>query len=212
MKKYYFAIVFLFVLFIMPFKVSAECTYGEKVKLQKLATNVNFSYHYTETQYEMTFSITVSNLTSDIYMIDTSTGRIYNSNNEDFVIDGYKPGSTIRFDFYPKDQTCDTRSIFSNYVTLPFYNHFYKNKLCEGIEEFNYCQKWLKHNMTYKEFYEGVIAYKNRTINNPEKPIENKEWDILIIEFWSKYYILILLGIIGICGVVMYFYDRKNTL
>ena len=105
-----------------------------------------------------------------------------------------------------------SQTIFSNYVTLPSYNRFYKNTLCEGIENFDYCQKWFKHNMTYKEFYEGIIAYKNQRTSQVEIPEEKKEWDILIIEFWGKYYLFILLGIIAICMIIMYFYDRKNTL
>ena len=212
MKKYYFVIVFLLVLFVIPFRVKAACSYSDKVKFQKIAGNVNFSYNYVDTQYSVIFNITVSNLKNDIYMVDTSTGRTYYSNNEDFIIEGYKPGDTIRFDFYIKDSSCMSQTIFSNYVTLPSYNRFYKNTLCEGIENFDYCQKWFKHNMTYKEFYEGIIAYKNQRTSQVEIPEEKKEWDILIIEFWGKYYLFILLGIIAICMIIMYFYDRKNTL
>lgn len=212
-KRYYLGIVFLIVLFACPIQAKAECSYSQKVRLQKLAGNVSLSYRYTQTQYSVIFQITVSNLTNELYMIDQTTGRYYYANNNDFTIDGYQPGSTIRFDFYAKDTNCSTTSIFSNYVTLPSYNPYYDSVLCKGIEEYSLCQKWLKHNMTYKEFYEGVTNYKNKPeeieiIKEEEKGFK---WD-RIIEFWSKYYIYILLSIIIICGVAMYRYEKKTDL
>lgn len=215
LKKYYFCIVFLILLFAVPFYVKADCTYNEKVRLQKLAGNVNFSYHYTETEHSIIFNITVSNLTSELYMIDQTTKKTYYANNEDFVIEGYTPGSTVQFDFYVRDSSCETKSIFTNYVTLPSYNPYYKNEICKGIEEYKFCQKWLKHNMTYKEFYNNVLNYKTKEIEKvkeEEKKVKEEfDWAI-VIDFWAKYYVYILLAIIIIGGVTLYLYDKNTDL
>lgn len=214
MKRYYLGIVFLIVLFAIPFSAKAECSYSDKVRLQKLAGNVNFGYRYKETQYTITFDVTVSNLTNSIYMVEYSSGKRYYANNQDFTISGYQPGRTIRFDFYAKDSSCIEGIIFTNYVTLPSYNPYYNSDVCKGIEDFKLCQKWLKHNMTYQEFYTGVMNYKNSQAEKPKEEEKNKnsfDWEV-IVKFWSKYYIFILLGIIVTCGIVIYQYDKKSNL
>ncbi|MCI9233258.1 MAG: hypothetical protein HFH08_01520 [Bacilli bacterium] len=213
MKKYYLRIVFLIVLFIAPITVKAECNYKDRVRLQKLAGNVNFGYRYQETKYSVTFEIIVSNLTNEIYMIDRSTGKYHYSNNEDFTLTNYQSGDTIRFDFYAKDASCTDEKLFTNYVTLPTYNPYYSSDICKGIENFELCQKWLKHSMTYKEFYDGVTKYLNKQeiIPEPAKPEEEFNWDA-IIEFWADYYLYILLTIIIVGGIILYFHDKKSDL
>lgn len=213
MKKYYLRIVFLVVLFAIPFHAKAACSYTDKVRLQKLAGNVSFGYRYNETKYSVIFEITVSNLTNEIYMIDRSTGKYHYSNNQDFKLENYQPGETIQFDFYARDANCTSEKLFTNYVTLPTYNPYYSSDICKGIEDFELCQKWLKHSMTYKEFYEGVTKFLNRTEVKlePEEPEEDFNWDA-IIEFWANYYIYILLTIIIVGGIILYLHDRKSDL
>ena len=213
MKKYYLRIVFLVVLFAIPFGAKADCNYNDKVRLQKLAGNVSFGYRYNETKYSVVFEITVSNLTNEIYMIDRSTGRYYYSNNQDFTLENYQSGKTIQFDFYARNASCTDEKLFTNYVTLPTYNPYYSSDICKGIENFEFCQKWLKHSMTYKEFYDGVTKFLNKAEVKPE-PIEPEEefnWDA-VIEFWTNYYIYILLTIIIGGGIILYLHDRKSDL
>lgn len=213
MKKNYMFLMFTIIMFVLPMVANAECSYSEKVRLQKLAGNVSFSYNYIETDSGVTFDVIVSNLTNELYMVDYSTGQTYYSNNEDFVIRGYDHGKSIRFDFYVKDKTCSETSIFSNYVTLPSYNYYYKKEICEGLEDYKLCQKWVKINMTYEQFKEEIKKYKNKNnITQDEQTlIDSFNWDI-VVEFWAKYYIYILVGIIALCGVTMYIYDKKSEL
>lgn len=213
MRKYYLKIVFFVVLFTIPLSVKADCSYKDKVRLQKMAGNVSFGYRYNETKYSVIFEITVSNLTNEIYMIDRSTGRYYYANNEDFTLNNYQPGETIRFDFYARDASCTKEKLFTNYVTLPAYNPYYTSDVCKGIEDFELCQKWLKHNMTYKEFYDGVTKYLNvqEIKQEPVKSKEEFDWEG-VIEFWANYYLYILLTIIIVGGVILYLHDKKSDL
>lgn len=215
MRKYYLGIVFLIVLFAVPLHAHA-CSYTEKVRLKKLASNVNFSYRYTEVEDTVSFQITVSNLTSDIYMVDTSTGQAYYSNNEDFVISGYHSGQQVKFSFYAKDSNCLEGTILNNYVTLPTYNIYYKEAICNGVEDYKLCQKWLKHNMSYSEFYDGVYQYRNKVTEKEKELEKQKEKQTInyekIIDIWSKYYVFILGAIIIIGGIILYRYDKKTDL
>lgn len=217
MKKYYLGIVLFIVLFTVPFHAKAECSYKDIVRLKKLAGNVSFSYRYIETKNNVNFEVTVSNLTSEIYMIDRSFGKYYYSNNEDFTIKGYFPGKTVRFDFYAKDSTCTDKKLFTNYITFPFYNNYHESYICKDIPEFELCQKWLKHDMTYQEFYDSVTKYLNKTEVVPEKPNQEKEefdWE-KVIQFWADYYLYILLTIIIVGGLILLIYEiheRKSDL
>ena len=180
-----------------------------------MASNVNFAYRYHETKYSVNFEVTVLNLTNEIYMIDRSSGKYYYANNEDFTISNYLSGKTIQFDFYARNTECGEDALLTKYVVLPSFNPYYTSNLCKGIESFALCQKWLKQNMTYKEFHEGVTAYLNGKTEEPSPipPKEEKvEWDIIFIQFWSKYYIYILLTIIVIGGIVLYRYKKKTDL
>ncbi len=213
MKTYYLRVVFFIVLFAIPFTAEANCNYTEKVRLQKMVGNVSFGYRYKESKYSVVFEITVSNLTNEIYMVDRSTGKYYYSNNEDIILENYQNGETIRFDFYARNTDCTSDKLFTNYVTLPTYNPYYSSNICKGIEDFELCQKWLKHSMTYKEFLEGVTKYlnKNETIIKPVVSEDEFNWDA-IIEFWANYYIYILLSIIIIGGVILYLHEKKSDL
>ncbi len=216
MKKYYLKILFLIVLFTFPLKVKADCSNIEKVRLQKLAGNVNFSYRYKESSYgTIVFGITVSNLTSELYMIDHSSGKRYYSDNQDFTISDYKPGKTIQFDFYEKSGSCIQDVVFTNYVTLPYYNTYYNSRICQDVQEFKLCQKWLKTRISYKKLYEEITKYKTKKlIEQEEKNVEEvkKTNYEKIVEFWAKYYIYILLTIIIICSGLRYYLDKKTDL
>lgn len=214
MKKYYLGIVFFIVLFTIPLSVKADCSYQDIVRLKKLAGNVSFSYRYNEDNFIINFEITVSNLTNEIYMIDHSTEKYYYSNNEDFTMKGYFPGKTIRFDFYAKDSSCTDQRLFTNYVTLPFYNTYHDSYICKDLQDFELCQKWLKHDMTYKEFHDAITKHLNKTEVQPEKTSEVKEefdWE-KVIQFWADYYLYILLTIIIGGGIILYIHERKSDL
>lgn len=214
MKKYYLGIVFLLVLFIAPIKGKAYCTYSEKIRLKKLASNVSFSYRSVENiGGTITFQVTVSNLQDELYMIDKSSGRTYYSNNQDFIIDGYLPGKTIEYEFYDRSGQCIEGVIFTNYVTFPFYNSYYNSRLCEQAQEFRLCQKWLKHKMSYRDLADEINKYKETKKEEIVKQEEPKEPDYeKIVDFWAKYYIYILVGIIAVCISIMWYLDKKTDL
>lgn len=213
MKRYYFVII-AFCLFFLPGVVEAKCNYADKVRLQKLAGNVLFSYDYHENDYAVTFDVTVSNLTPDLYMVDVSTGKTYRFNNQDIVISGYRSGATIQFNFYAVDAECanEKEAVFTNYVTLPNFNPFYREQICEGINDYKLCQKWMKMDISYTEFYKLVYQYKQKqssSVIEEEEVEEEVSLGEQFFYFWEKYYIYIL-GIVLIgCLLGFYLYNRS---
>ena len=70
--------LFWLLILLVPFSIKAvNCDYQDLSRYQQLASNINFSYDYIETNNSVTFNITVSNMPDELYIIDTSTGNIF---------------------------------------------------------------------------------------------------------------------------------------
>ena len=162
-------ILFVFsLLMLMPNIVSAGCDQNEKSRLQTLASNLNFTYNYTEinqnnTFNELKFSITIANIQSEFYIVDQTNKKIFYYNNKnEVVINNYNPGSTIEFIVYASSDSCRGERIITNYVTLPPYNPFYKDSVCEGVTDYKLCNRWSRVDLSYDEFVEKVKNYKEK--------------------------------------------------
>ena len=109
---------------------------------------------------------------------------------------------------------CKGIKLATKYHTLPVYNVYYSSDLCKEIENSNLCKKWAKNNYSYDEFKELVIEYKNKKVeqesNQAVDVIYEKTFLNYFIEFYVRYYYLLLIGIIIICFIVMHFNKKKN--
>ena len=209
-------ILFVFsLLMVMPNVVNAQCDYNEKNKLQSLAGNVNFSYNYVEVDNginsSVDFSVTISNLRPELYVVDQTNIRVYNYDNNDIVINGYKPGSMIRFIVYGNTENCRGVELINNYVTLPSYNPFYKDEVCSGITNYKLCNRWTKINMSHDQFVKQVLEYKSK-LNANDRPTKIDDISIAekIIVFLSKYSFYLFGGIIIVCGGLIFYLKRKD--
>src|SRR5574344_531645 len=71
-------LIFIAILMMLPVYVKASnCDYSEQARLKRLASNVTTSYDYIESNDSVKFSVTLTNLNSDIYILDKSTGKTY---------------------------------------------------------------------------------------------------------------------------------------
>ena len=125
-------ILFVFsLLMVMPI-VNAQCDYREKSRLQGLASNLDFTYNYKETDNginsNVDFSITIANTNPELYIVDqTNIGVYYYNNQNEITINNYKPGSTIQFIVYGNSGNCKNVELINNFVTLPSYNKYYSD-------------------------------------------------------------------------------------
>lgn len=211
-KKIYQLLFLLFCL--IPVSIKADCTLEEKIRLKALASNIDFSYSYVMNDNDyLTFNITITNLHPDLYIYDNNklTYYYHNKDNET-TISGYDQGSSVRFDIISNYGSCKGEILFTNYVALPHYNRFYKNPLCQGIEEHNLCKKWNLVNLGNEEFETKIKAYK-KSLEQEEEPIEhNQENDVMfaILDFIAKYNIYIFGGIIVIGSGLIFYLKRKD--
>ena len=190
----------LFVMLLVPLKVSGACTVEDKMRYSTLASNITTSYEYKENDQSVTFDITIHNVHKDLVVVDRNNKR-YESNSgnlNNFTISNLQDGNNYSFHVYAKSGDCSYRLFNTLYVSTPKYNKYYKDPVCDGARDYSLCQKWVEvGNITYEEFKTSVEEYKN-----PKKDVieeqenDNNNWLYIVGDFWSKYYLYILGGMI----------------
>lgn len=212
MKKIIF-ILLLVVIF--PLNVKGYCETEDKIRYANLASNITTSYDYKEGNDSVSFNITIHNVHKDLVIVDKQTGKSYSNKKNtlnNFVISDLKDGASYSFDVTTDNSNCSYRTYNTLYVTVPKYNKYYKDSVCNGASEYLYCQKWVEiGNISYKEFVKLVNDYKTKSDNKVIKEEnEEKNFWYIIGDFWAKYYLYIAGSIILICVPIIIIKNRKN--
>lgn len=208
-------IILVLILLVPSVKVRAlSCSYNELARLKKIASNVNISYDYVEQDNNVTFTVTLNNLNKEIYFVDMTNYRTYNYENDEITISGYRSGQTVKYVFYSVNSRCEQEALYTARVSFPSYNQYYKDQVCEGIENFSLCQKWSSQNLSYESFLNKVNEYKNslEVDDNVETPptVNETPWVQLIVDFLLDYYIIIVI-ILALGLVGLYFLSKKDN-
>ena len=203
-------IVLITLLILFPISCKAlSCNYAEQARLRKLASNIATSYEYVENDESVSFDVTITNVTDELYIHDNNTGNDYQFNGtNEIIIKGYEPGTNVKYSIYPVKTNCTYSYLTNKYVNLPYYNKYYKDPLCEG-KKYSICGKWQKVTLTYDEFVETINEYDKK--KDEEKENEEKQDNIfdIISKFIFDYYIFILGGGLLIF-VLISLITRKN--
>ncbi|MBQ9072509.1 MAG: hypothetical protein IJY25_05080 [Bacilli bacterium] len=215
MKKYIlFLIIALFTFYDVNALSYGGCDYSVISRLKSLVTNVNTTYDYHMENNTPVFDLTITNVTSDMYFVDSITDRTYyysDTNNGEITIYGYNVSSgNLRF--YSNVGECYGVKLGTKYYNFPKYNIYYNNSLCSDIPNFSLCQKWIDVNYSYSEFKKLVLEYKNKQIDQEEQIQVEYQKGLFdkLIEFYVNYYYIILGLIIIVCGIVIFIKSRNN--
>lgn len=204
--------IILFLIILFPFCVEAAlCDYSEKIRLQKLAQNITYSYDYVEEYRDATFTFTFYNLTSDLYLVNTRDDRRFDYSGEELVLGGFYDGTNYKFEVRATNSFCDSAALYYIYITTPSYNPYYNDPICENLD-YKYCNKWQKNTLTYEEFVRNVENYKKTTLIPPDDVQDERGLFDMIIDFYSEYYYIILPAIIVIGITYIVIQRRKNDL
>lgn len=214
-KCRYFLCILLFMMCPSLIKASA-CSNADKVKYQEMAKNINITYEYVEAN-EVYFNLTASNVVDGLYIRDLRYEKNYYPTTSEYVFSNrYYPGKTYKFVIYTKDANCKDEQLYIHYVNLPHYNQYHNHYLCDGIEEFKYCQKWVNNPMGFESFVTEVLKYKDSIQLDEEEQVEKNTmfYDLLniVIDFYLEYYYIILSVIIVVCLIVIVRHNKKNSL
>lgn len=212
MKKIFAAIVLLCLPLI---KVEAYyCSYQQQARLKGLASNINTSYDFVEKNNKATFSITLTNLNPDLYIIDMTNNKTYEYTKDEIKINGYSSGQVVKYQVYSNVEFC-SNLLYTISVALPSYNPYYKESVCDGLNNYSLCERWTKHNLNKEQFIERVNQYRDSLrggsteIETPKE--EDAIWDIILEYILKYYYVPLILIIIG-CSIGIYVSNKKSNI
>lgn len=213
MRKYILAIL-LFM--ICPCYIKAAgCSNADKVKYQELAKNISYTYEYKEENGNVSFNIIFSNINENLYLYDQKEYKDYPRTDKEMIIPALE-GKSYRFGVYTSDSVsgCDGFILYTIYVNTPYYNEYYQDSLCEGIEDYKFCNKWLNMDIDYDTFKENVLKYKNSLYKEEEVKKKEEKENLLykVLDFYIDYYYIILPLIIIACLIGVKLYDKKHDL
>lgn len=189
------------------------CDSSETARMKALINNINISYDYEMIDDSPIFSVTVNNITSEIYFVDSLNNNEYHysdTNNGEITIGDYRNGRSGRYKFYSDNPNCRGLSLGSKYYSIPYYNYYYDDPMCEGVD-ITVCNKWGSSSF-YKSEIENAVN-KSKVDNNTETQELIEYEDTLVdklVNIYVNYYIYILLSIIVICVVIMIISRKKN--
>lgn len=242
-KKHQYLIVVIILLLTPIFRVeAAECTNDNLSLLKKWAANVNYDYDYVEKDNQVTFKIRFTNLNQNITLKDRYHNKTYTkNNNSEIVIDGFVDGQTYAFELIASDAeetviyyltqligdklvtlpmegvnrtlSCQGQNLTTIYVTLPKYNQFYRQSVCDAYRDHKLCSKWYKHDLTLEEFTKEV----QKTVAKEEEKKEEKVVDKTIVEQIIQLYqdrpIVVIGGVtlvIGGLGLLIFLIKKQR--
>ena len=210
-------IIFSLLLLLFSLPVYADtCTVTDKMNLKKLAGFIDITYYPYDEGNDVRFNLIVTNASD--FMFASDKNDVYdsmnkNGENDEIRISNLIPGESYMFHFYAKDTNCFGTEIYNKKITLPNYNKFYNDAVCNGKEEFYLCNKWKEHNLSYDEFVKKVNEYQKSETNVIQVQEETVKgfWDILL-EVYLKYYWAILIPIIVILISFIIYLKKKDDL
>lgn len=216
MKK---KLIIVIIILILKIDVNAltygGCDYSSVSRMRSLVSNINISYDYHIIDNMPYFDVTLTNITPDLYFIDSYSNVTYtydNTSNGEITIYNYRNASG-KYKFYSALSSCYGTSVGSKYYSFPTYNPYYTSEYCEGIPNFSLCQKWVNVNYSSREFEELVSKYKESLIKNDDSDEELIEYksNLLnkVIQIYVNYYYYFLGAIILICGIIIII-NKKN--
>lgn len=194
----------------------AECSSSTISRLKSLISNINISYSYRIENNTAYYDVTLTNVPEDVYFIDLETSKEYrywNTINGEITIKNYT-GKSGKYKFYSALVECYGVSLGDKYYNFPIYNIHYNDPLCDGISNFSLCKKWVNKLYSSYEFQKRVSTYKaslNDEEIEEETIIYEKTLFDKIVEFYVKYYYLVLGVIIILCWTIIVINKRKNS-
>lgn len=214
MSKYKYVILSILTFILLPNSIKgAVCADSEKVKYQSLAKNISVSYDYTEENTKAKFNVVFSNVPEGFYIKEYNSNKTYERTGSEMVISNLNQGKSFKFEIYTTSLGCDDVALYTHYVNLPYYNPYYNDSLCSGIENYKYCNKWINKRITRDEFEKNVTKYKE-SLNKKDEIIEEKPEGLfdIIAKIYLKYYWIILPIIIVTGFISIKRYQRKQDL
>ena len=203
MKKIGYLLFIILMLFVINVKADETCDKTELARLKELAKKVEFDYNYKIVDDLAKFSITAYNLSDELkvmiiedYYMDKYQ-RFYSKNSNTATIDNFIGGEKVLITikaFVPN--WCSGETLLTKTIKLPYYNFYYDEIRCSGMEDFKYCRQLIDTNINEDQFNAQYDAYlKSKMVIEEEKTEVKSNWNLLIIIGLIVGALMVLVGI-----------------
>lgn len=197
--------------------IYAECTTEEQEYYKSIEDKYQTTYVFDKESRTYTMTLTYGDISTFTYIIDNSAIEYANIESYDdrMVISNLIPG---KYGIYVVGTTDSCDDLFkTEEITLPEYNQYAYDPVCEGIEEFVLCRPTYDKELDYDIFISRVNSYKKNKANQ-DKTDNNTEEKPTIKEWFKDNYMYFIYAIIGIVVLliialiikVIYNHERKR--
>lgn len=197
--------------------IYAECTTEEQEYYKSIEDKYQTTYVFDKESRTYTMTLTYGDISTFTYIIDNSAIEYANIESYDdrMVISNLIPG---KYGIYVVGTTDSCDDLFkTEEITLPEYNQYAYDPVCEGIEEFVLCSPTYDKELDYDIFISRVNSYKKNKANQ-DKTDNNTEEKPTIKEWFKDNYMYFIYAIIGIVVLliialiikVIYNHERKR--
>lgn len=219
MRKVKYFIFTLVCMLVIPTISNAECDYQRQAELARKASNVQLSYNYSVTS-GLQFTLYVTNLTDDLYMVDSYDNYFTGGDERSFVyasstVSGFNNKDKITFTIYANDDECHGVKLLNKYITFPSFNPYSYNEECKSNPNFVYCQTWLDtSNLDYDQFAAALKQYNDDVKKIDNNAIKKDTIYDQILNFIQQPYIIvtfIILIIFILLGMGLIFIQKRKN-
>ena len=205
-------------LLLLPLNIkAAECSDTQVKNYQKLIKQIQVTYDYVDMKDDLKFIASFHNVQNDFYLVnynDFKYPKVYKGIKDSVIaVSDLEPGQTYRFSVLNNGSKCKSQILDTITVQVPHYNAYYKDPLCVGIEEFEWCKKWVNaSNVSYETFEKEAKAYKLEKESNviePEPVVKPDVWQ-QIRNFIGNYYVYIVGIIVVIASIIVIIVKRRK--
>ena len=197
--------------------IYAECTTEEQEYYKSIEDKYQTTYVFDKESRTYTMTLTYGDMSTFSYTIDNDAIEYANTEvlADRIVISNLIPG---KYGISVVGVTNSCNDVFkTDEITLPEYNQFAYDPICEGIEEFVLCSPTYDKEIDYDTFISRVNSYKKNKANQ-DKTDNNTEEKPTIKEWFKDNYIYFIYAIIGIIVLiiialiikVIYNHERKR--
>ena len=192
--------VFLLLLFIFPNNIKAECDNMRLSDLSSIAGNVRLSTTYRLVDNYPIFTVEISNITDDIYLVDNK-GTVFTKTSN---VKDYYHFQSPSYVIYSNDPNCYGFKLLERNISIPHYNTYSLLDVCKNNPGDSLCSLWGYSGFeTEEEFLEAFSKeHSSSSIINDEEAEQ--------ATFSFNVYLIAIVAIILTLGILMLFVVRRK--
>ena len=220
----------LFVITVCSFFINdvkaVGCGLEQRVKFNEIASKIRMTYEGNDItkvdadgeEYSVSvLDLKIYNVSDQLnYKLSDGSNSVdldYSMSVDDVITVRITDISTIKnyvLEIYPTTYDCYTEKIRSIKITLPKYNYESSSEICNDIEDYYLCQKYITTELDEDTCYQNVQKYRDRKKDIKMEELELESSDNEIVKKITNYKYYILIGVLVLGMVISFVIVKKK--